>query len=520
MALARTRAVALNGLEARLVDVEADLTAGVVGLHLVGLPDAALNEARDRVRSALLNSGYGWPNRRITVNLVPASLPKRGSGFDLAIAVGIAAAAGIIPLDSCADTVLLGELGLDGRVRPVHGVLPAALAAAEAGCTDIVVAPANHAEAALVPDLRVVSVPSLAALLARFRDEPPPIEDERREDALPAPASPAGAPATLGAGRPGELDLADVRGQPLARMALEVSAAGGHHLMLLGPPGCGKTMLAERLPGLLPALDPKVALDVTAIHSVAGRLPADRPLITRPPYCAPHHTATRAAMVGGGSGALRPGAASLAHRGVLFLDEAPEFGAGVLDSLRQPLEDGWVTIARSRGTARFPARFTLVLAANPCPCAAARDRDCTCTPVMKRRYLGRLSGPLIDRIDLKIHLRRVGRAELRYDAMCAETSAVVAQRVAEARARAAARLSGTPWHTNAEIPGRELRRRFAPRPGALAFLEGRLGADTLTARGIDRVVRVMWTLADLAGRDAPDEAEAMTAYGMWEGRGP
>jgi magnesium chelatase family protein len=520
MPLARTRAVTLHGIHAQIVEVEADLTSGVVGLHLVGLPDAALSESRDRVRSAVINSGYGWPNRRITVNLLPASLPKRGSGLDLAIGIAILGAAGIVPPQSCAAMILLGELGLDGRIRPVHGVLPAALAAADAGCTEIAVTPANHAEAELVPDLKVIPVASLAALVARLRDEPPPPEDD---DAGVVEAPPE-LPSSARAGRPSphggdlDLDLSDVRGQPMARMALEVSAAGGHHLMLLGPPGCGKTMLAERLPTLLPPLDRKVALEVTAIHSVAGRLPPDGPLVTRPPYCAPHHTASRAAMVGGGSGVPRPGAASLAHRGVLFLDEAPEFGPGVLDSLRQPLEDGWVTIARASTSARFPARFTLVLAANPCPCAAAHDRDCTCTPMQKRRYLGRLSGPLLDRIDLKTHLRRVSRAELRYDLVFSESSAVVAQRVLEARARATARLADTPWRTNAEVPGRELRHRFTPGRGALDFLDGRLGVGALTARGIDRIVRVMWTLADLAGHDAPDEAEAVTAYGMWEGR--
>lgn len=515
MTLARTRAVALQGIDAQIVEVEADITNGVVGLHLVGLPDAALSEARDRVRSAVINSGYEWPNRRITVNLLPASLPKRGSCFDVSIAVAILGAAGVVPPASCAGMVLLGELGLDGRVRPVPGVLPAALAAAEAGCAEIAVAPCDRAEAALVPDLKVVPVGSLAALIARLRDEPPP--PESGDDQFGPPAG-SGARRRRPA-RPdrGELDLSDVRGQPLARTALEVSAAGGHHLMLLGPPGCGKTMLAERLPTLLPALDRKMALEVTAIHSVAGTLPADSPLITRPPFCAPHHTSSRAAMVGGGSGQPRPGAASLAHRGVLFLDEAPEFGAGVLDSLRQPLEDGSVTIARASAITCFPARFTLVLAANPCPCAAAKERDCTCTPTMKRRYVGRLSGPLVDRMDLKMRLQQVGRAELRYDLAFAESSTTVAERVLGARERAAARLAGTPWRTNAEIPGRELRRRFAPRARAMDVLDGPLRLGTLTARGLDRVIRVMWTLTDLAGKESPGEPEATAAYGLWEG---
>ncbi len=498
MSLARAWSVSLVGVEGHLVEIEVDLAQGLPGLTMVGLPDTALQEARDRIRAAIVNSGESWPSRRITVGLSPASLPKRGSGFDLAIAAAVLAAAGAVPADALAGRLLLGELGLDGRVRPVRGVLPAVLAATGAGIDRVVVAAANAAEAALVPAVTVDAVLSLSGLLALLRGEPVAVADV--DTAAPDPPADTG---SCGDGR--GLDLADVVGQPEGRRAVEVAAAGGHHLFLYGPPGAGKTMLAERLPGVLPRLDRRSALEVTAVHSVAGTLPAGCPLLSVPPYCGPHHTATVAALIGGGSGIARPGAASLAHRGVLFLDEAPEFAPHALDALRQPLESGEVVISRAGGTARYPARFTLVLAANPCPCANATSSasECTCTPNARRRYLGRLSGPLLDRIDLRVQLLPVDRAALLADRRLVEPTATVAERVAEARVRSTARLLGTPWRTTSEIPGRELLGVFSPTPEGRSVVETGLLRGQLSARGLDRVLRVAWTLADLDEVDRP-----------------
>jgi magnesium chelatase family protein len=519
MSLARTHAIALVGVEGHPVEIEADIADGLVALFLVGLPDTALREARDRIRAAITNSGERWPQRRVTVGLSPASLPKRGSGFDVSIALAILAAAATIPGSRLTGTVFLGELGLDGRLRPIPGVLPSAAAAAAAGFGRIVVPPENAAEAALVPGLQVIAAPSLSALLSWARG----CNADAAGSAVAILGPGAGLPPAPPdcSGDHNYRDLADVVGQPLARRAAEISAAGGHHMMLLGPPGVGKTLLAERLPTIMPALEPAAALEVSAIHSVAGALRPDRPLVTQPPFCAPHHTATKAAIVGGGSGIIRPGAASLAHHGCLFLDEAPEFDRDVLDALRQPLESGEVVIARSGLTAHFPARFTLVLAANPCPCArtAATGAACTCAPLTRRRYLARLSGPLLDRVDVKVEFLPVSRAELLSDRRMAEPSAVVGERVREARLRAGRRLAGTPWRLNAEIPGSELRRHFRPAAAAMAPLERAMDLGQVSARGADRIIRMSWTLADLAGQDRPTADEIGYALCLWLGAG-
>jgi magnesium chelatase family protein len=499
MALARAWSVALAGVQGTVVEVEADLAPGLPGLTIVGLPDAALSESRDRVRAAVLNSAEAWPQKRITLGLSPATLPKHGSGFDMSMAVAVLSAAGGLPAQSLEGVVFFGELGLDGRVRPIRGVLPATMAAAAEGFARVVVPRANAAEAALVPDVEVWPVGSLRELLTALRTGRPP-ECFADDDQPPATDW-----VRDGEQFDVELDLADVLGQPSGRRAVEVAAAGGHHALLLGDPGTGKTMLAARLPGLLPELDRAAALEVTAVHSIAGVLPSDCPLVRRPPFRDPHHTTSVAALVGGGSGMARPGVASLAHHGVLFLDEAPEFATGVLDALRQPLESGHVTIARSGGVARYPARFLLVLAANPCGCAtsSAAAGSCTCSPLTRRRYLSRISGPLLDRVDLQVRMDPVSRTELLADSRHVEHTAAVAARVLEARSRAAARLAGSPWRTNSDVPGRELRDRWAPARTALVAAERALDAGRLSARGLDRVLRVAWTLADLADRSRP-----------------
>lgn len=493
MTLGRAFSVAVRGLDGLIVEIEADISSGLPGVHLVGLPDAALQESRDRVRAAITNSEQHWPTSRLTLALSPATLPKMGSVYDIALAAAVLSADRGTPWPRLEKTVLLGELALDGRVRPVHGVLPAVLAARNDGWARAVVPVDNLAEASLVDGIDVYGVATLGQL-HDWLDGSARLQ-ERITTVAPALQPPA--------------DLAEVVGQAHARFAVEVAAAGSHHLMLTGPPGVGKTMLAQRLPGLLPPLTESESLEVTAIHSVAGLLSGSAPLITRPPFIAPHHSSSVAALVGGGSGMARPGAVSRAHRGVLFLDECAEIRVSALEALRTPLEDGEIRLARRDGVAHYPARFQLVMAANPCPCAPADPRDCTCKPMEKRRYLGRLSGPLLDRVDLRVQMHPVRAGA--FSAADGESTATVRARVAAARAAAADRWQPHGFGTNAEVSGALLRRKFRLSAAAMAPLRTALDRGLLSIRGANRTLRVAWTLSDLAGRNSPGLDEVATA---------
>ena len=501
MGLAKVNGVVLSGVTGAMVRVEVDISDGLPSVGVVGLPDTSVTESRSRARCAIDGIGKVWPNRRITISLSPAEVRKHGAGLDLPIAIGVLAASGQLPEVDLQSTIFIGELGLDGQLRPTRGALAGALAARRAGIDRIVVPSASAVEMSRMTGVHVTIADHLAQVVAVLTGECPDVVTM---------------PALLGidGGVRDRPDLRDVRGHAQGRLALEVAAAGGHHIAMIGPPGVGKTLLAERLPGLLPDLDDEAALEVAAVLGVAGMARADADY-RHPPMGAPHHSASAAALLGSVHGSrVAPGAVTMSHHGVLFLDEAPEFARPALEGLRQPLESGWISLSRSGWSGRLPARFQLVMAANPCPCGqrAGRGIECSCPPSVIRRYAARLSGPLMDRVDIRIALARPSDAELA-TSVDGEATEQVRARVREARERSARRFAGEQWQVNAVIPAGELRRTWRPDAQGAELLHS-VERRSANLRGPDRILRMAWTVADLAGRERPGVDDIAVALGL------
>lgn len=497
MEVATTKTINLIGLQGDLVDVQTHISATIPGFNLIGMPDTALAESKDRVKAAILSTGIVFPQRKVTVNLAPASLPKYGSSFDLAIATSVLVAAKVIKCNDIQEWMLIGELGLDGKLNSVRGVLPMVIAAKKLGFTKVAVPRQNAIEAELVPGITVAGLENLAQLVAVLNGQAS-VQSIRERQSQEALVRADGQDSNA----KGDVDFADVLGHAGAKKALEIAASGGHHVLMVGLPGVGKTMLASRLPSILPDLDPDAALEATSLHSLAGKIVTSDGIIRRPVFENPHHRASAASIIGGGSRFPRPGAISLASHGVLFLDEAPEFSNEVLQALRQPLEDSQIQIHRTNGSATFPAKFQLVLAANGCPCGYYATVKCKCSPQQIRKYKTKLSGPLLDRIDIQIELQKVNPREVADD-QHRESSLEIARRVRRARQRARQRLEGTPWSSNAEVPGRWYRNRITSGTPLQRMVTEIIDKGALSLRGLDKIIRVAWTIADLDERVEP-----------------